>query len=519
MKPRLYNRDFTERFQPEGLSFTVDSISFAARGGPKSAVISVLPRDINDLFSLLEYIGLPIVIIDDDSVKRWWGFVNNIKLRLPGVEVGISLDTMNNSIAVAYTKFDPGSTGVGERATTSWGQDAESIAIYGEKEYLETLADGSQSQAEGLRDALLERKKYPVALCQPAVLQEKIGGTIECSGWYNRIGWYYYENAIAANESYEDLGGAEVQNFGNDAVTEKVAQSFAFPVAQTWLLAQVDVHIKKIGAPVDNLTVLVCADAAGSPGATLATSVVVGGADVSDTLSWLTFTFSAPYISLSDSITYWIVIQRSGANDAVNYFSIDANEDLGYPRGEFKIYDSSGPSWGSRAPDCDTPFRVLGVVETSDQMDDLLADVSTGFISSYVIETASGIYSAPFRDGDTRANTILEDLMDSGESSSGRRYVCDVDDERKLTISVQPARDDDEPEVFMGIDGKIVDKFFMPIRDNPAGKWIFLRNILPNRLRLISDPGAAYVEYSEFNAKEGKWTVEYAQDESPLVML
>jgi hypothetical protein len=504
-------RDFGETWQPGG-AVAIERFAFDAVGGCKSAKLVCNDEDEWALFDLLERLRQPVEIRNERGGVIWWGYVHEVQVSVGAIQIGASLDTMSNSVAVAYSQSAPGSTGSGERATTSYSTDADSVAEYGTKQLLVSLSDAAQSMAEARRAAMLDLVKLPIPVVA-AGEGDKRQALLNLRGWFDTVRWKYYTHA-AGREVYEDLGGAATQAFGDAAARVKVGQSLALPSAGEWLLAQVDVHLKKFGTPADNVVVKIYSDVAGAPGVLLATSAAVAGANVPDSLSWVEFSFSAPYITIEYGLagtTYWIVVERSGGADAANYYAVDANTDLGYTRGVFRVYN--GAAWVARSPDADMPFRMLGVMESND----LVSDTITGagqFITS-VEMPASGVYSGLYRDGDQSGLDVLLDLLAAG-NSSGKRFLCEVTQGRALRVWAEPAQGD-APDLFLTRDGELLDRTLAPIADSPVGQWVFLKDVIPPSLdlMLVSDPKWAFIERAEFDVVKGKWRPEFRGTVSP----
>ena len=162
------------------------------------------------------------------------------------------------------------------------------------------------------------------------------------------------------------------QNFGANAVQARRAQSFvAAGNANSVVL-----FLAKVGAPTDNLEVVIQADSAGSPSGTdLGTVVATGGASLTTSLVETRLTTGA---TLTIGNTYWIVGRRSGAVDAANYYALGGSASGGYAGGAGKTYN--GTTW-----DAVTPEVCFGVHDNASATVNLVQlvaahgeDVSTG---------------------------------------------------------------------------------------------------------------------------------------------
>jgi len=163
---------------------------------------------------------------------------------------------------------------------------------------------------------------------------------------------------IADTDGFADDGAGTAdtwRDFGNADNTYKVSQAFTYtnPYMSEIKISKVIVAMSKAANPVDNVTIEIQEDnGAGVPNGTVyanGTSGVINGADLTATVNrfdFETFTFSTdPTINSGD--TFHVVVRRSGAIDAVNYYRIlryDGDKYSGHSRSLFTL--STG-TWGS----------------------------------------------------------------------------------------------------------------------------------------------------------------------------
>lgn len=116
-------------------------------------------------------------------------------------------------------------------------------------------------------------------------------------------------------------------NMGELAANYKKGQSFSYTnsLVDTIKVEEVYLPLKAVGAPADNIRVVIYDDNGGEPGSAIAngTSNNVAGGTIETTASGdnevQQFTFgTAP--TITSGTTYWIVFERTGAADAVNYY-------------------------------------------------------------------------------------------------------------------------------------------------------------------------------------------------------
>jgi hypothetical protein len=149
---------------------------------------------------------------------------------------------------------------------------------------------------------------------------------------------------------------------GNTSVdsAQEVAQSFKVPSATT--LNKVSLYLANIGSTTDAVTVEIRADAAGSPGAVMATRTRTLA---STALAFADFDFSADNIALVAGTTYYIVATNTSASfDGYTWQSDGISAT--YPDGSFFFDHGSGTSWVNNTS-YDQLFQVFGQTCVADQ--------------------------------------------------------------------------------------------------------------------------------------------------------
>lgn len=486
------------------LTFTVERYSFAAVGGPLSAVVAVSGES-RALWELLEWLRAPVEIYDRRRTPVWWGYLARVEVQSGAVRAGVSLDGMANRIAAAYAHVEAGSESAGTRATTAWQQDNDSAATYGVKELLAQIGSASSEQADNARDALLADKRYPNTQIhiQPTT-SENDHATLYLRGWWDTLSWRYY-NQLAGKEAHEG-DGAGAQEMGRTNASQRVGQSFQLASVSGWEAAAVKVRIAKSGSPVDDVIVELCANASGLPGSVLA-SASAGAAGISTSLNWHTFNFAplagGGFYFLQPGTTYWLVVRRSGSMDNSHYYQVDVDEGLGYPRGMLRLWN--GSSWVARPTDADLNFQVLGGRETTLQIADIVA-ASGAFLSGTLIEDRSNVISNPYRRGDNTALYEIQELLRSG-TADGRRLLAQVNRNRELVVALEAERHIDSVEAFIRQDGSVENRWGDPYYAQacPAGVWAQLKDVIPSSLDMsrLADASMFFIEEAEYDALRG----------------
>lgn len=498
---RILERNFSEPLAEPTVAYAVKRFAVDALGGPRDAEIGVSGRP-EALWEMIEKLRCPVEILNPRGEAVWWGHVYAVEIAVGAWTVGVSLETMFNRVAVVYSLVQPGTNEVGTRATTAWAQNDLSISTYGQREVKASLSGATTPQAEALRAALLDQRKYPIPSVRGERGRVELTATLKCAGWWQTLDWRYLAQS-AGLESYAPTT-TEEQALGNAAASTRAAQSFQLSASQPWTAYSAKLSLRKQGSPADNVTVEVCADSAGAPGAVLASSTLAGSS-LAESSDWIEFVFSTPTM-LALATTYWLVVKRSGAVDATNYYAMAVGPALGYASGQYRLYN--GAAWVARSTDADAAFQVTGVQETTEQIRYAIAACAP-FISAVDIVTASGVYSSQYRDGDTPALSEVEALLKSG-TSGGRRLLATVTRERVLRVYQEPSSGD--ADYLLTTDGTLHDAFDVSVSPErcPVGVWAKLKDVIPATVDVskLADPTRVFIESAEYNAETRSYTPE-----------
>ena len=176
---------------PDGLVVKPTTMVWEAVGGPNEAELDV-QGEREGLANLYRLLGQAVTIYNDLGEKSWWGYVNEVSVSLGKYQVGLTLEDVYNTVAIAYTYQD--ADNITQRGTTDWFQNGASVAEYGRRELLYSYSDlDSLSHAEDLAQLLANRFAQPVRTLSMG------GGGIEgakllCRGWYDTLHQRYYQN-------------------------------------------------------------------------------------------------------------------------------------------------------------------------------------------------------------------------------------------------------------------------------------------------------------------------------------
>lgn len=197
------------------------------------------------------------------------------------------------------------------------------------------------------------------------------------------------------------------------AYGQRIYQQFALAAPIEWTLATVEVRVRRVGSPADNLRVGLYADAAGTPGALLEAATLAGSALLEE-VDWVALEFSNTVL-LNDGVTYGLLIERTGAMDPDNFYEVEIDPEGGYARGAMRLHDGSA----YQAATGSLIFRCLGAVDTATQVQEVVSGAGIG-IDNVLAEIVSGLEAHQYRGEDETALAVVKGLLDQGTAAGGR---------------------------------------------------------------------------------------------------
>jgi len=118
--------------------------------------------------------------------------------------------------------------------------------------------------------------------------------------------------------------------------------------------------------------------------------------------------------TLAPSTTYWVVVGRTGSNDADDCFHVELSTEAG-AAGTYKYWD--GSAWQTRSG-VDMPFDLLGGLETTDMIEDALD--ATQFVSAVQIANQSNVRTLLYQIDNLPVQSVIEDWLAIGTDSATR---------------------------------------------------------------------------------------------------
>lgn len=317
-----------------------------------------------------------------------------------------------------------------------------------------------------------------------------------------------------------EAAGATVRiSPGESMAHDNVAISFV--PATSWLATHVAVKVRAVGSPSDSFRIGIYPDSSGAPGTVIQAKETLGSLLFTE-LTWMEFAFATP-VSLVSGTTYWLAMRRTGTANPSDGYEIAVDEDLGYAGGTLKVFN--GSSWVARAgtgidPDSDMPFRIIGEIDSTEQIDKAIAVV--GDFTQSLMQVTSGIPVRQFIDDDRTALEELEELLDAG-TASGLRLVAWVERDDSVVVGTESTLGYGDTLPVLGSDGKLrytAGGFY------PPGVLVYGRHVEIAGLHLLAGLGAGgtqeasmYVQASQYEAATDIVTVTSLGALDPYQML
>ena len=299
---------------------------------------------------------------------------------------------------------------------------------------------------------------------------------------------------IAEDVTNEAPNGSTVETV--TAYGQRVYQTFALGYNDTWTLNAVELRVRAVGAPTDNLRVSLYTDSAGAPG-TLLEQATVAGSSLTDSVEWVSFAF-ANTTAMAYGTTYGLIIDRTGSMDALDFYEVEIDSDAGYSRGLMALYDGAA----YQATTGDLIFRVMGATDTAAQIAGVVSAAGVE-VDATLVESASGIAAWQYRGEEETALAIIDDLLAQG-TSAGSRLLATVVSGALVRIYTQPIA---TARLWVWRDGALRAAAGAPAPAGwlPVGVWVHLDDVLLTGAWAGLSP--LFVERASYQPGRG-WTLE-----------
>ncbi len=509
----FYKRDFTSRISTRGLNFQVERFSFVAQGGCSEASLRVVGNATNLLFDLLNYLRAPIEIFDERGQCVWWGYVHSTVIHPPGV--GLTLDGFGNRVRVAYST-PTGRATPSARGTTAWVDDATSQALYGIREYTDTLNEIDATTATQRANIVLAQRKYPLPIVElDAEAVPEAYATVTCRGWIDTLDWRNYSRGYLVQYYDSATAKAVFQNFGGVRDlplwgVQRVGQSIT--LAYSMYMESITAGIALNGPGPRNLRFRIYSGGLPWSGGTViaetaqyqqATGIPATGAN-----GLIGFPFLTPaYVAAGTGL--WIVAEGDEPSTPAywqNRWQIMLLEEAGgtayveYPAGAWKPRSSTGLAAANLR------FDLNGILDTSQLVSEALT-TSAEFITAVDVKNTSGIRLPAYRDGESSLWRVLEELLNMG-TTNYRRLLLNLTRERVAQVYEESAGSAGNPDLLLDLDGVLYDarKQKQGAR-SPVAKWVKLIGT-PLSDSLSNPPHFFFVERATYNVESDRWELE-----------
>jgi hypothetical protein len=556
---------------PDDLVLTPTRWSASDRGGMRQCEV-LASGSAQSLVYLTGWLGDRLEIYNEQGDLLWHGLLWDLEINTGNVTYTSSLENVYNRVAVIYpfTLAD----GSVESRTTTWVEDAISVARYGKRELLYGMPESFSQSADTVRDTLLARFKDVAPVVQTSGGSNETGARLVGQGVWQKAASIYFKNldgllehtgettsftigsfmvstlisfgeatpggdademyissgsfdplttddtftvsgSVKNNDTYtiqhqdasnqitiggsfeSEAAGATVKLSKGESISyENAAQSFS--TTTTWVCTHIAIKVRQVGSPADNFRIGLYPDSGGVPG-TLISVAEVPGSTLYTELEWFEFTLPAP-VTLTAGVTYWVAFRRTGATTLANGYEVALDEDLGYSGGVARFYN--GTAWIAGTPDVDIPFRLIGEIDSTEQIGKALAVVDD--FTQVLMQVDSNVPIRQYSDEDKTAIEEINEMLDAG-SSTGARLVAYTLPDDTVVIAAATEATFGQTLPILSASGKL--KYggggFYPPGRLIYGQAIDLEGLLlfdALGVRGITGPGI-YVVESEFDAE------------------
>lgn len=311
---------------------------------------------------------------------------------------------------------------------------------------------------------------------------------------------------LTPNVTDEGSAASQVNLVGLQQVGQKVAQAFQLQTNDPFFAKWVDVRLQSSGSVSDGVKATLYYDNSNSPTGASFNSGSVAGSALSTSLAWQTISLDNETLlqySGAGASKYWLELSRVGTTGSNWNLYYDVGVDIAkpYTTGSLLLYTNSASGYTTRSScqgDADMLFRVTGVQQTTDQIIKA-ASVAAEFINQTIIVTPSNVRTSPYRDGETKLQSAMNELLETG-NNAGKRLIATVDIHRNLIVDVEPS--DGMIDYILANDGSIRNFNNTPI---PPHRCPYRRWARANDLGFTdSESPVVFIEEVEYDAEKNR---------------
>lgn len=292
-------------------------------------------------------------------------------------------------------------------------------------------------------------------------------------------------------------------SYGAGIAMDNLAQSFTG--VGGWTITHVALNVRQLNNPTDNFRIGIYPDNGGVPGVFLS-AIEIPGATLFTEMTWMEFPLVTP-VTLDSNATYWLGIRRTGTASLNDGYEVGVDENAVYSKGIMLVYN--GLYWQNRDPIADLSFRLIGEIDSTEQIDLALKAVSS--LWQRVIRVKSGIPVRQYRaEEDARAAMDeVTEMLDAG-MSDGTRLISYVSPDGSIVVDKpQPSSLEN---LILGRNGKLRypgGSIFMPGR-LIYGQWIDIDSVyILQSIGARSSRGqSVYITGSSYDAASDTLSIE-----------
>jgi len=210
------------------------------------------------------------------------------------------------------------------------------------------------------------------------------------------------------------------------SANQRIAIPFQLGGSQNAAAGTMQIECARVGNPASAIIGYLCADSAGVPGAVI-DSVSITCSTLSTERTRISFNLPLNALN-SPTATLWLQVYAGYATSGVDYVRIFTDPTNAYTFGTTKAYN--GSAWSDVSPVEKMWFEVVGMLETTTQIKNIVTSVGQFITGGAEIETASGVFTSPYRDGQQTGWAIIQDLLKLGTASGGVMLAVVTKDKR-----------------------------------------------------------------------------------------